>query len=68
MIRINREYYLPSIHLSESEFQEVRDCAGAMEELSRLIQPPYPYIALRVISGKLLDLIEAVDYRQVVRQ
>jgi hypothetical protein len=38
-----------------------------MEELSQLMQPPYPYIALRVISGKLLDLIEAVDYRQVGR-
>jgi hypothetical protein len=64
MIRINGEYHAPSIPLSESEFQEVRDCAVAMEQL---MQPPYPYTALRVISGKLLDIIEAVDYRQVAR-
>jgi hypothetical protein len=68
MIRMIGEYYAPSILLSKSEFEEIQACAGAMEELSQLMQPPYPYIALRVISGKLLDLIEAVDYRQVVRQ
>ena len=39
-----------------------------MEELSKLMQLPSPYIALRVIADKLLDVIEAVDTRQVVKQ
>jgi hypothetical protein len=67
MSRTNGEHSLPNIPLSKSEFQGVRDCAGAVEELSRLMQTPHPYIALGVIADKLLDIIEAVDYRQVVR-
>jgi hypothetical protein len=63
--RTNGDHSLPSIPLSKSEFQEVRDCAGAMEELSKLMHPPSPYIALRVITDKLQDIIEAVDTRQV---
>jgi hypothetical protein len=65
MSRTNDEHSLPNIPLSKSEVEGIRDCAGAMEELSQLQRGPYS--AIKVISGKLLDIIEAVDYRQVVR-
>jgi hypothetical protein len=48
-----------SISLSKSEVEGIRDCAGAMEELSQ--QQRGPYSAIKVISGKLLGIIEAVD-------
>jgi hypothetical protein len=33
------------VALRKSEFEEVRDCASAMEELSHLRQAPCPYLA-----------------------
>ena len=65
MSRTSGEHSLPGIPLSKSEVEGIRNCAGAMEELSQLQRGAYS--AIKVISGKLLDIIEAVDYQQAVR-
>jgi hypothetical protein len=67
LLSVNGEYYAPSIPLSKSEVGGmIRDCAGAMEELPQLQRGAYS--AIKVSSSKLLDIIEAVDYRQAVRR
>ena len=52
------------IPLSKSGFEELRDCAGAIEELSQLMQSPCPYLAIKVVAGKLHGIIGAAETRK----
>lgn len=55
------------IPISKEEFEEIRDCAGALEEVSQqLMQSHSPYLALKLIAGKLHDIIDAAETRKPI--